>query len=228
MEIRLTAADGHTFDAYLAEPDGAPRGAIVVIQEIFGVNSHIREVADGYAAAGYVAVAPALYDRVEARVDLGYQQADIDSGLQYRAKVALDDTLADIAAAATEGRARAAGGKVGAVGYCWGGFLAAATAQRLAGTVDAAVGYYGGGIAAGLLEGQPVPAAPLQLHFAENDHAIPLTDVDKVRQAWPSVPVFVYPGAQHGFNCDQRATYQAQAARVALSRTLRFFADQVG
>ncbi|MEZ5232134.1 MAG: dienelactone hydrolase family protein [Acidimicrobiia bacterium] len=225
MGTRLTAADGHAFDAYVAEPDGAPRGAIVVIQEIFGVNDHIRQVADGYAAAGYVAVAPALYDRVEAGVELGYQQADIEAGLQYRAKIALDDTLADVAAAAAEGRARS-GGKVGAVGYCWGGMLAAAAAQRLAGTVDAAVGYYGGGIAAGLLDA--APALPLQLHFAENDHAIPLTDVEKVRAAWSDVGVFVYADAQHGFNCDQRASYQAHAARVALSRTLRFFTDHVG
>lgn len=232
--ITLTAADGHTFPAYVATPDGAPRGGIVVIQEIFGVNGHIREVADGYAAAGYVAVAPAVYARAGAPgagdggpfgVELGYTQDDIARGLEIRAAVALDDVVADIAAAADEARRRS-GGRVGAVGYCWGGFLATAAAQRLAGTVDAAVGYYGGGIAASLLDATPV--APLLLHFAEDDHAIPMGDVAAVRAAFSDVPVHVYGGAQHGFNCDQRATYQAQAARVALGRTLRFFFTHVG
>ncbi len=234
-QVTLTAADGHSFPAYVAEPDGTPVGAIVVIQEIFGVNSHIREVADGYAAAGYVAVAPAVYARTEPGdattgdygVELGYTSEDIQAGLAVRARIALDDTMADIAAAAAEGRRRAgASAKVGAVGWCWGGYLAAAAAQHLAGTVDAAVGYYGGGIAASLLDREPT--VPLELHFAENDHAIPLDDVEKVKAAWPSVAVFVYPDAQHGFNCDQRASYQAQAARVALARTLRFFVTHVG
>lgn len=225
MDIRLTAADGHTFDTYVAEPEGDARGAIVVIQEIFGVNSHIREVADGFAAAGYVAVAPALYDRVEAGVDLGYEPDDIQSGLQYRAKIALADTLADLAAAAGEARTRAGGGRVGAVGYCWGGMLASAAAQHLGASIDAAVGYYGGGIPS-LLDASP--AVPLLLHFAENDHAIPLSDVEQVRAAWPAVAVHVYPDAQHGFNCDQRGSYQPQASRVALSRTLRFFFEELG
>jgi carboxymethylenebutenolidase len=228
MQLRLTAADGFSFDAYLAEPEGAPRGAIVVIQEIFGVNGHIREVADGYAAAGYVAVAPALYDRAQPGIELGYTPDDIQEGIQVRGKVALDDTLADIAAAADEARSRAGqGAKVGAVGYCWGGFLASAIAQRLAGRVDASVAYYGGGIAQGLLGGD-APALPLMLHFGELDHAIPLDDVEKIRTAWPQSPAYVYVGAEHGFNCDQRASYHAHSARVALSRTLRFFTDHVG
>jgi carboxymethylenebutenolidase len=225
MDIRLSASDGHQFDAYVAEPDGAARAAIVVIQEIFGVNSHIRQVADGYAAAGYLAVAPALYDRSEPGIELGYEPDDIQTGLAHRGKVELADTLSDIAAAAVEARRRAAGGKVGAVGYCWGGYLATATAQQLAGTVDAAVGYYGGGTASLLDAG---PSMALLLHFGERDHAIPLSDVDKVRQAWPDVAVHVYAGAQHGFNCDQRASHHAPAARLALSRTLRFFFDQLG
>lgn len=225
MEIELTAADGHRFATYVAEPDGAPRGAIVVIQEVFGVNSHIREVADGYAAAGYVAVAPGVYDRVQPGVELGYDQADIEAGLGMRGKLELDDVLADITAAAQEGRSRAGGTKVGAVGYCWGGFLAAASSQRLAGTVDACVGYYGGGAASLVAD---TPHTPLLLHFGERDHAIPLSDVDTIRRSWPAAAVHVYDGAEHGFNCDQRASYHAQAARVALSRTLRFFTDQVG
>ncbi|MBM3683279.1 MAG: dienelactone hydrolase family protein [Actinobacteria bacterium] len=232
--ITLTAADGHAVPAYVATPEGTPRGGIVVIQEIFGVNGHIREVADGYAAAGYVAVAPAVYARAGTAglgdggpygVELGYTPDDVTRGLEIRAAVALDDVVLDLAAAAEEARHRSAG-RVGAVGYCWGGFLATAAAQRLAGTVDAAVGYYGGGIAASLLG--DVPVAPLLLHFAENDHAIPLADVDAVRAAFPGVPVHVYAGAQHGFNCDQRASFDATSARVALARTLRFFFTHVG
>ena len=154
QNLTLTAADGFELGAYRADPEGAPKGGIVVIQEIFGVNGHIREVADGYAAAGFVAIAPALYDRVSPGVELGYEQADIQAGLDIRAKCELDNVLADITAAA--GLARTAGGgKVGAVGFCWGGFLAAASAINLAGTVDACVGYYGGGIANSLLDQSP-------------------------------------------------------------------------
>jgi carboxymethylenebutenolidase len=225
QHLTLTAADGHHLGAYRADPDGPPKGGIVVIQEIFGVNSHIREVADGYAAAGYVAVAPALYDRVEKDAQLGYEQADIQAGLDLRARCDLDAVLADITAAAALARS-ASGGKVGAVGFCWGGFLAAASAINLAGTVDACVGYYGGGIANTLLD--RTPEVPLVLHFGEHDHAIPLEDVDKVRAAWPGVPVHVYVGAGHGFECDQRGSYHAHSARLALSRTLRFFISLVG
>ena len=220
---RLMARDGHEFDAWLSPPAGKARGAVLVLQEIFGVNSHIRAVADGFAAEGYLAIAPSLFDRVRRNVEMGYTPPDVEHGRGYVAQLSEDKLLLDMRACINVVRHA---GPVAAVGYCWGGMLAAATAQRLAGSVDAAVGYYGGGIAASLLDA--APALPLQLHFAEDDHAIPMADVDKVRSAWPSVPVFVYPGAQHGFNCDQRATYQAQAARVALSRTLRFFTDQVG
>ncbi|MDH4144170.1 MAG: dienelactone hydrolase family protein [Acidimicrobiia bacterium] len=221
--ITLTAGDGFRFGAYRAEPESAPKGGIVVIQEIFGVNSHIREVADGYAAAGYLAIAPALYDRVEAGVEVGYTEADIAAGRDYRGRTDHDKVLADVTAAA--GAARA-GGRVGAVGYCWGGFLAAAAAVDLHGAVDACVGYYGGGIANALLDRSP--QVPLMLHFGEIDHAIPLEDVDKIRAAWPDVPVHVYGGAGHGFECDQRASYHPHSARLALSRTLRFFATHVG
>lgn len=223
--IQLTASDGQALSAYRADPEGAPRAGIVVIQEVFGVNGHIREVADGYAAAGYLAVAPAVYDRVEPSVELGYTQDDINEGLRLRAAVPLEAAMADIRAAADVART-GGNGKVGTVGYCWGGFLSSAAAINLAGSVDACVGYYGGGIAASLLDQEP--QVPLLLHFGEEDHAIPLEDVEKIRAAWPGVPAYVYPGAQHGFECDQRPTYQAHAARVALSRTLRFFFDQLG
>jgi carboxymethylenebutenolidase len=222
--IRLTASDGQSLSAYRADPEGEARAGVVVIQEVFGVNGHIREVVDGYAAAGYRAVAPAVYDRVQPGVELGYTQDDITEGVRLRGEVPLEAAMADIRAAADV--ARTGSGKVGTVGYCWGGFLSAASAINLAGTVDACVGYYGGGIAASLLDQEP--QVPLLLHFGEQDHAIPLEDVDKVRAAWPRVPVHVYAGAQHGFECDQRPTYQAHAARVALSRTLRFFFEQLG
>jgi carboxymethylenebutenolidase len=223
--IQLTASDGQTLSAYRADPEGTARAGVVVIQEVFGVNSHIREVADGYAAAGYLAVAPAVYDRVQAGVELGYTQDDINEGVRLRGEVPLDAAMADIRAAAEVART-AGSGKVGTVGYCWGGFLSAAAAINLPGVVDACVGYYGGGIAAGLLDQEP--QVPLLLHFGEQDHAIPPEDVEKVKAAWPRVPTYVYAGAQHGFECDQRATYQAHAARMALSRTLRFFFERLG
>jgi carboxymethylenebutenolidase len=221
--ITLSADDAHSFGAYRADPAGTPRGGIVVIQEIFGVNSHIRDVADGYAAAGYLAVAPAVYDRVSPSVELGYTPDDMQAGMKLRADVPLDRALADVAAAATVARTA---GKVATVGYCWGGLLSSAAAVNLAGTIDASVGYYGGGIAQQLLDREP--RVPLLLHFGEEDHAIPLDDVEKIRVAWPAADVHVYPGAQHGFECDQRPTYHAHAARVALSRTLRFFFEQLG
>ena len=236
--ITLTADDGHQFGAYRADPEGAARGGIVrggaarggivVIQEIFGVNGHIREVADGYAAAGYLAIAPALYDRAERNAELGYTQDDIQAGLKLRADIPLDRVLADISAAAAVAGTAGDGSKmnVGTVGYCWGGFLSAASAVNLAGAVTASVGYYGGGIAAGLLDQSP--RLPLLLHFGEHDHGIPLEDVAKVSAAWPEAAVHIYAGAEHGFECDQRPSYNAHAARLALSRTLRFFADHVG
>jgi carboxymethylenebutenolidase len=221
--ITLTSADGHQLGAYRADPDGAPHGGVVVIQEIFGVNSHIRDVAAGYAAAGYLAVAPALYDRVQRGAELGYTPDDMQAGRELRGGVPLAAAMADIAAAAAVARSA---GKVGTVGFCWGGLLSAAAAVNLAGTVDVSVGYYGGGIAQQLLDREP--QVPLLLHFGEEDHAIPLDDVAKVRAAWPATAVHVYAGAQHGFECDQRPSYHAHSARVALSRSLRFFFDHLG
>jgi carboxymethylenebutenolidase len=216
--ITLTAADGHVLDAYLAEPDGPARGGVVVLQEIFGVNSHIRSVADGYAGAGFLAVAPALFDRAEHGVELGYDPAGIERGIAIaRGKLDYGQVMADVrAAAVTVARA----GKVGAVGYCWGGMLAAMASVQLADTVAAAVGYYGGGTT-NLLERRP--ATPLLLHFGERDHAIPLEDVERIRSAWPDAEIHVYEGAEHGFNCDQRASHHAPSAALALERTLAFF-----
>jgi carboxymethylenebutenolidase len=214
----LTAADGHLLEAYLAEPAGPARGGVVVLQEIFGVNGHIRSVADGYAEAGFLAVAPALFDRVERGVDLGYDAGGIEHGIAIaRGKLDYGRVMADVRAAVA---AVAAAGKVGVVGYCWGGMLAAMASVQLGDVVAAAVGYYGGGTTN--LLGRP-PTTPLLLHFGERDHAIPLEDVERIRSAWPDAEIHVYEGAEHGFNCDQRASHHAPSAALALERTLAFF-----
>jgi carboxymethylenebutenolidase len=218
--VKARAADGHNFSMYRADPAGEPRGAVVIVQEIFGVNSHIRAVCDDYAAQGYVAVAPALFDRVERGVELGYQADDIAAGRAIREKVSLDQALADVEAAAKE---VAGVGKIGVVGYCWGGTVAwvAATRSR---TFAAAVSYYGGGVP-DLADEQP--NCPVQLHFGEQDQAIPLEGVDRLKAAHPALPVYLYP-AGHGFNCDQRASYHAESARLARERTLAFLSEHVG
>lgn len=217
--ITLTCKDGVQISAYRAPPQGKPRGGIVVLQEIFGVNHHIRAVADKFAAAGYLAVAPALFDRVEKGVELGYGMDDRPRAMDIRGRTKIEDTLADVAAA-IEAAGRA--GKVGVVGYCWGGTLAYAAAARLPG-ISAAVGYYGGGIVGMAAER---PRAPLMLHFGDRDKHIPLSDVDKIRAAQPEVPVFVY-AADHGFNCDERDSYDATAAAEAEIRTMEFFAAEL-
>ena len=217
--INLTAKDGVTIGAYRSAPGDEPKGGMVVLQEIFGVNHHIRAVADRYAAAGYLAIAPALFDRVEPGVELGYGEADRPRAMEIRGKTKLEETLADIEAAVA---LAAAGGSVGVVGYCWGGTLAWAAATRLSG-ISAAVGYYGGGIA-GMLNEQP--RAPVMLHFGERDKHIPLSDVEKIKAAHPEIPVFIYP-ADHGFNCDERESYDAASAKEAQARTFAFFAENL-
>ena len=218
--VQGKAADGHSFSIYRADPAGAPQGALVIVQEIFGVNSHIRAVCDDYAAEGYVAMAPALFDRVEAGIELGYQPDDIASGRAIREKVSLDQALADVEAAAGE---VAGVGRIGVVGYCWGGTVAWVAATR-ARTFAAAVSYYGGGVP-DLADEQP--NCPVLFHFGEQDHAIPLEGVEKLKKAHPALPVYIYP-AGHGFNCDQRASYHAESARQARERTLAFLREHVG
>lgn len=215
----LTAADGFVLDAYRADPPGPPRGGLVVLQEIFGVNPHIRSVADGYAAQGYCVVAPALFDRARKGVELAYDPAGMAAGSALARSIARQDTLKDIAAAV---EALKAAGRVGVVGYCWGGTLAYAAALDL--PVAAAVGYYGGGIAA-LVDRQP--AVPTMLHFGEHDAHIPMSDVETIRAAAPAVRLFTYP-AGHGFNCDARGSYDRASAEAALGRTLPFFREHVG
>lgn len=219
-EVRLASAGEFEVGAYVAEPDGDCRGAVVVIQEIFGVNAHIREVVDGYAAAGYWSIAPKIFDRIERDVELGYAESDMGRGIELAfQKLDHELALADVQAAIN---AAGAHGTVGVVGYCFGGLLTWLAACELNG-VAAASSYYGGGVA-GQLERQP--QCPIIMHFGELDAHIPLSDVDKVKAAHPTVPVHVY-AADHGFNCDHRATYDEAAAVQARERTLAHFAENL-
>jgi carboxymethylenebutenolidase len=219
--ITLTAEDGHRLSAYRAVPDGAPRGGLVVIQEIFGVNSHIRKVTEGFAADGYVALAPALFDRVERGVELGYQPADIERGRELRGKVGWDTMVVDVKAAVEA--LRREGLRVGVVGYCMGGSLAWLAATRIPG-LAAAVSYYGGAVADFAAER---PRCPVLLHFGETDQSIPKEHWDRIRAHHPDIPMHIYP-AGHGFNCDQRASYHEPSARQARERTIAFFRQHVG
>ncbi len=225
--VNLSAADGFTFPAYVAQPAGAPRGAIVVLQEIFGVNSHIRSVADGYAAAGYLAVAPATFHRAKAGVELGYTGDDMQAGVALKAAIEglpAPGVLADIQAA-VDYAAATTGKKVGVVGYCWGGLLTWRCAALVNG-ISAAVPYYGGGSTVGS-EPARQPRVPVMAHFGERDSHISMDSVRAFQQAQPGVTVHVY-AADHGFNCDQRGSYDAAAATLARERTLAFFAQHVG
>jgi carboxymethylenebutenolidase len=215
--IKLTASDGHQFGAYHAMPNSAAHAALVVIQEIFGVNSHIRSVADDFAAQGYHAIAPALFDRAEPDVELGYNPPDMQRGMGMATKIGMENALKDVAAAIDYAHNQLGCAKVGVVGYCYGGSLAWLAATRL--QPAAAVGYYGGRISQYAAE---KPGCPVMLHFGELDPHIPLTEVDKIRAQHPELPVYVYR-AGHGFNCDQRKDYEPQSARLARERTLEFF-----
>ena len=218
--IELTAADGHKFAAYRAEPNGKPRGGLIVVQEIFGVNSHIRSVADGYAADGYLAIAPAFFDRVERGLDIGYSQPEIERGRAFIPKMQWDKVMADAGAAMENVKSA---GKVGTVGYCWGGTVSWVSAARLSG-VACSICYYGGGIA-GLISEQP--KAPVMFHWGETDHAIPVADAKKVAAAHSKAESFIY-AAGHGFNCDQRGSYNADSAKLARTRSFEFLRKHIG
>lgn len=224
-KITLTAADGFKSSAYVSEPPGAPKGAVVVLQEIFGVNSHIRGVADGYAAKGYLAIAPATFDRVERDVELGYSPDDMARGSRLKAAVEAllaPGVLHDIQAA-VEYAARA--GKVGIVGYCWGGLLVWRAAEKVRG-LSAAVAYYGGGMTVGS-EPSRKPAVPTMAHFGDQDAHISVESVRAFEQLHPEVEVHLY-AANHGFNCEQRGSYNAGAAATALERSLYHFGKRLG
>jgi carboxymethylenebutenolidase len=213
--VTLNAEDGHKLAAYRAAPSGTPRGALVVVQEIFGVNSHVKKVCDGFAADGYVALAPALFDRVEPGYATGYTQEDVERGRNVRQKLGWDPMVMDMRAAVAE--LKKTGQKVGVVGYCMGGSVAWLAATRIPG-VSAAVGYYGGAVAE--FANEP-PRCPVLLHFGETDASIPREHWDKVREAQPTVPMHIYP-AGHGFNCEARASYHEPSARLARERTIEF------
>ena len=210
----LTAADGHTFDAHEVHPDGAG-ATIVVVQEIFGVNAHIRSLVERYAAYGYRSIAPALFDRVERGVELDYDADGIARGRELAGRIKWDPAMADVAATVAHVSST---GPVGIVGFCFGGSVAWLAAATL--PVTAAVGYYGGQIHE-LID--RTPRVPTMLHFGQLDAGIPLEHVDAIAAAHPDVPVHVYEGAQHGFSCDARASYGALPAAIAWGRTLGFF-----
>jgi|UniRef100_A0A8J4HAH4 carboxymethylenebutenolidase len=216
--IDLTASCGHIFQAYLTGDPRAPRG-IVVVQEIFGVNRHMRRVCDELAGYGYQVIAPALFDRVERGVELGYTAADIERGLKLREPIEEAAVLRDIEAAA----AKLAPRPTGIIGYCWGGTIAWLGATRSK-AFKAAIGWYGGGIRAAQ---DAQPNCPVQLHFGAEDKSIPLADVAAIRQRHPEIPVYVYDGAGHGFGCEERPSFNPRANEIALHRSLAFFAEHL-
>lgn len=219
-DITLTAADGHQFSAYRAGPETAAR-ALVIVQEIFGVNRHMRRVADHYASLGFAVICPALFDRAERGAELGYQPEDVARGRELRAKIPDAGAMADIEAAADALPAAAA---KGIIGYCWGGTIAWWGATR-SDRFKAAIGYYGGGVAATRTE---APRCPVQFHFGELDKSIPLADVELIRAAQPGVEIFVYDGAGHGFACEERPVYNEADTALAEKRSLDFFARHLG
>ena len=219
----ITSSDGFVLPAYVAQPAGAAKGAIVVLQEIFGLNSHIQAVTDGYAAQGYLAIAPSTFHRIKADVNLGYTPEDIQAGIALKAAaeavlpLVMQDVQATVDFATNQ---LPAGKKVGVVGYCWGGLLTWRSAALVTG-ISAAVPYYGGGMTQGS-EPTRQPRCPVMAHFGEQDAAIPLDGVHAFAQLQPQVKVHLYD-AHHGFNCDHRGAYNAAAAALAKERTLVFF-----
>ncbi len=219
--IELTASDGFKLGAYLAEPAGKPRGAVVVMQEIFGVNSHIKSVADGYAADGYLAIAPAEFDRGERNYEAGYTQPEIQAGVAVMQKLSWDNTMLDVQAAVDYVKHA---GKVGIVGYCRGGTVTFLASAKVTG-LSAAVSYYAGFVQNFIAE---KPKCALMFHFGELDQN-PSPEIGKqMLAANPAATGHFYPGANHGFNCDQRPSYHAESAKLARERSLAFFRQHLG
>lgn len=218
QDITLTASDKFELGAYRTTPTGSPKGAVVVIQEIFGVNHHIRAVCDRFAEQGYVAVAPAIFDRIERNFQSGYSETEVAIARKFVAAPDWPAMLRDTQAAIDSVKDV---GPVGIIGFCLGGSVAYATATKLTG-LSAAIGYYGGAI---VKFAEDKPTVPTQLHFGSQDHGIPLSDVEIIRAKRPEVEVFVYDGAQHGFGCDERASYDKASADLARQRSLAFFAN---
>jgi carboxymethylenebutenolidase len=219
--IELKAADGHKLAAYRAEPQGKPRGAVVVIQEIFGVNKHIKAVADGYAADGYLVIAPSMFDRLQRGYDTGYSPPEIEAGRALTQKADWKQVMQDVAAAV---EAAKAGGKVGIVGYCWGGTVTWVAAARISG-LTCAVPYYGGGMPGFIGE---KPKCATMCNFGEEDKTPTLEQAKEIAKAHPEITAYYYPGAGHGFNCDHRPSFNAEASKLARQRTLEFFRKHLG
>jgi len=209
----IMARDGHEFQAYLSPPPGKPKGAVVVIQEIFGVNSHIRAVTDSFAKEGYTAIAPAMFDRIRRSIELGYTEEDVNLGRGYMQQLKLEETLKDLAAAVAVVKHS---GRVGTVGYCWGGAMSYVAATEL--PIAAAVVYYGK--AAQFL--QKKPKCPVMYHFGTQDKSIPMSDVDLIKAADSNGTFYEYE-AGHGFSCNERGSFSPEAAALARQRTLEFF-----
>jgi carboxymethylenebutenolidase len=218
--IELTAADGHNFSAYVAEPQGKARGALIVVMEIFGVNSHIKKVTDEYAAEGYLAIAPAFFDRVQRGLDVGYSPPEIEQARALMQKMSFNDALKDAEAARKHVESA---GKVGILGYCWGGAMSFKAACNLDG-LACAVAYYGGAIPSLINE---KPRCPVLFHWGETDHSIPLEKAREVASVHKDQQHHFYP-AGHGFNCDQRGSYDAESAKIAKGRSLEFLHKHVG
>jgi carboxymethylenebutenolidase len=214
----LMARDGHEFQAWLCAPQGPPRGAVIIVQEIFGVNGHIRSVADEYARQGFLTIAPALFDRVRRGVQLGYSADEIQEGYGYRLQVSDEQALKDLSAALAVVRHA---GRTAVVGYCWGGLCAYLAAREL--PVACGISYYGGRIVQHL---DKVPSKPFMYHFGERDTHIPLAEVEQIRAAHPAAAFHLYP-AGHGFNCSERPDYDAASAALALQRSLDFLGAQL-
>jgi carboxymethylenebutenolidase len=219
-QFNLTASDAHSLGAYRADPAGKPKGGMIVVQEIFGVNHHIRAVCDRLAAEGYVAVAPAVFDRFVRNFESGYSPDEIAHARSYLGNLNWDNMMKDLDAALGDIRSV---GPCGVIGFCMGGTAAFLAACRLNG-LKAAVGYYGGQIAKFADER---PRCPVQLHFGEKDAGIPLSDVEIVKQKQPQAEVYVYPEAQHGFHCDERASFQKEASTLAWQRSMDFLAKHM-
>ena len=219
-DIRLKSKAGE-IGAYIAAPKGTPKGGIVVIQEIFGVNQHIRAVTDQFAADGYLALAPRFFDHLKTGVELGYTPDTIAEGRKYVTELGVDKTVQDVEAAIEELKKRGAR-KVGVTGFCWGGTITWLSATRL--KPDAAVAYYGGGIYGTKSE---TPKVPTMMHFGDKDMHIPMAHVNELRKLHPGVQIFDYP-ADHGFHCNERGSWDAAASKQAMARTLEFFGKHVG